>query len=454
MTKRVTICTPLLFVVASLTAPAFADDPQRQLVTVLLQDERDAVPYSSIVTLDPAQELRCRMALASDLRADRIARQAAAGTDALVSAERESKPNYEQVQVTLIQPNLEKRRVRSDADGNLQLASLMPGVNVLVAAGAKTHGVRTLFVKMRDPDEPVPDERLPGDEAAETPVMTLISASEDEILPVVESYAPRKASDQLGDLDDIKKDVTPDDRDFDFRVRLSSDGTLSGRLISLVEASKRVSMLDTNVVLFFRGKPIARALTDDQGRFAFAGVKPGVYGIVVAGNAGYAAFSFEAVVEPGFVRRPNAEGHQFVSIMQEGAIEELPIVVVPSPMVPEVVETIEDAYDNLDDSDEGMIADMGVTPAPGFGPMGGFGGGPGGGSGGGGGIGGGSGDLAAFAAVGGLIAAAAASRNDDNAIGVPVEASPVIPTTFGAVGGAITTSTGGPPVPSEPGGQP
>jgi hypothetical protein len=401
----------------------------RQLVS-MLQDERNAVPYSSIVTIDPAEELRYRMALASDLRADRIARQeAAAAGDALVSSPSRQSTDFGDVQVTLIQPNLDKRKLQSDADGMLRLPNLMPGLNVLVATGAKTHGVQSLFVKMRAADEPPADREPSAAEGEATRVMTLISATESEVLPVVESYAPSRPSSALGSIEGIKRDVTADDRGFDYRVRLL-DGTLAGQLISLMEESQQPSMLDTNIILFRDGKVIARALSDDRGRFAFGDLEPGIYGIVAAGPAGYAAFSFEAIAEPGFVQRPNRQGHQFVALMQGGVVDVVPVVMVPPPVVPEVVRSIRNQYDGLgpvDGDGAPLMADGGAAPfgPPGGGYGGGYGGGsPGtGGGGGGGGVGGGS--IAALAAVGGIIAAAASDNN--GGLRLPLVTSPVAP---------------------------
>ncbi len=413
--------------------PGDRDDPQsrdsNQLISVL-QNERDAVPYSSIVTIDPAEELRYRMALASDLRADRIAKQQAAGGDALVSAPRTSSTDFEDVKVTLIQPNLDKRKLESDSDGNLRLSSLMPGLNVIVATGAKTHGVQTMFVKMRGANDPPADDSQLADGGQQSRVMTLVSANEAQVLPVIESYAPSRPSDALGTIEDIKQVVTADDRDFDFQVRLSADNTLAGQLISMMQDSDQKSLADTNVVLFQGGRVVSRALSDELGRFAFGSIAPGIYGIVAAGTAGYAAFSFEAIEEPGFVQRRNQDDLHFVSRMEAAAADVLPVVLVPPPMVPEVVRSIRDQYDALGDGgDSQSLADGGGAEAP-FAPEGGGGGGggsgPGGGGGGGtGGGGGGGGSFAALAAVGGVIAAVASKNN--GGLRLPTITSPVTP---------------------------
>lgn len=393
---------------------ASAEQPQGIQLITILQNERTAVPYTSLVSIDPAEEIRMRMALASDLRADRIARQAAGGDSSLVSVQSGS-VDYPEVRVTLIGPDLQKRKLQADGNGVLRLASLVPGLNVLVATGANTHAVKPIFVKMRTADEP---QEL-GPDGDQSRVMSLVAATGDEILPVVESYAPSGPSDELGTLDEIAQNVVADEQSNEHVVRLSGEGKLAGQIISLMQAPAPQDLAQTNVVLFQRGLPIARGMTDDRGRFEFSGVAPDVYGIVAAGPAGYTAFSFEAVPSDGLARRRTSDGYQLVSLLQ-GETDVLPVVMVPPPMVPEVVETINDDYDELYGEEPPAMADFG-TPSPGFGG----GGAGGGGSGAGGGGVGGGGDLGALGIV--AAAAAIAASNNGDGIGVSNVTSPAIP---------------------------
>lgn len=403
---------------------ARAQSPETHWVRIL-QDERNALPFTAIATIDPADALLYRMTIASDIRADRIAKQQAAVGDALVSAAPSESVDYGKVRVTLIQPNLTKRKLRADSNGLLRLASLLPGVNIIVATGAKTHGVQTIFVKPRGENDPA--------EAAEDPprTMSLVSATVREVLPVVENYAPDRAA-NLGGIEDISRDVTGGN-DFRHQVELTKDRELTGELVSVMKGSE--SMADTNVVLFRQGTIVARALTDERGRFVFPNIQPDVYGIIAAGSAGYAAFSFEAVESSGIASSlPNGQGQTFVSLRPNAlATPTLPVVVVPPPMVADVVETIQDDYSELDQEGEGAPSDLGQ----------GTGGGPGAG-GGGGGSGGGIGGGAAAAAA---LAAAAAGGGSGGGFFTPIT-SPVLPgatgpgAAAGAAGGASISGSG------------
>ncbi len=425
-----------------------------------LQDERSAVPFSAVVTIDPAEALRYRMALASDLRRDRLAKlESAAAADALVSSSRPGGVNFSHMDVSLVEPDLKRRRLKVDDDGFVQISDLKPGMNVIVATGRTAHGVHPVFIKLADSgknadrktdDAPVdnqqPDQVAPADDVRlagnEPRTISLISVSGKQVLSLIDRYVPERSSEPQGSLGDIKTDVETG-RDFQQRIQLGGAGTLAGQIISLmVEGAPGDAPANMNIVLWRGGRQVARALTDDRGRFEFTGIEPDVYGIVAAGSGGYAAFSFEAFAAPALVDRSirNDRGHRFVAAGEAGlAVAEgdvLPVVTVPPPMVPTVIESIQLGYERTARDPGGASTAMappaaapGASPAAGGG--GGFGGGGGGfGGGGGGGGGGGLGGLGGIGALGLLGAAAASSSSGSSNFQFPPPmnvASPAVP---------------------------
>jgi hypothetical protein len=148
-----------------------------------------------------------------------------------------------------------------------------------------------------------------------------------------------------------------------YRVYLGPNGEMVGQLFTLERPNERGAqrLFGHNVVVHRNGSPIAKTLTDREGRFSVEGLSPGKYGLVVAGSSGYSAFAFEALAAPegqqvggnrgdyGLAsssrgaRRERTE--TFVSMTAQLVAEEplvngltsgsiLPAVTIPNPLVP------------------------------------------------------------------------------------------------------------------------
>nr|MCU0717964.1 hypothetical protein [Pirellula sp.] len=153
-----------------------------------------------------------------------------------------------------------------------------------------------------------------------------------------------------------------------------------------------------------------------NGDYAVAGLQPGVYGFVAAGESGFVATAFEFVANKS--EPVNVRGEKLIGIFRPCRFlnaERIPYrdVVAVDVVQTEVVEVVEAPAE--------VVVESG-TPMPGYGAgmgWGGFGGGGGGGSGMAGGGWGGIAGIAGLAAVAGILAA-----EDDNE--APV-VSPAVP---------------------------
>ncbi len=219
------------------------------------------------------------------------------------------------------------------------------------------------------------------------------------------------------EIKEIEKDPLGESRSFSKSqfVRLDKDGKLSGQLGSVSSAN----MSNMVVYVLRNGEQVAKAKADNDGKFSVEGLRPGVYGFVAAGNAGFAATSFQLV--SGSI---GADGSKLISTMADACgqmnvevVQCCEVVVCEQP-VQTVVETIAEAP--VVDACAVPVDSCGTAPSCGCG--GGFGGGYGGGGGGGGGIGrlGGIAAIAGLATVAGILAA---NDNNNNAVVTP---SPIV----------------------------
>jgi hypothetical protein len=77
-------------------------------------------------------------------------------------------------------------------------------------------------------------------------------------------------------------------------VRLRQDGQLIGQIRRLDwQAPSRVSAAPLSVFFIRDGELAAKAVTDEQGRFALGGLETGVYTVLAAGPEGFTAFDVE-----------------------------------------------------------------------------------------------------------------------------------------------------------------
>ncbi|QDS89494.1 hypothetical protein EC9_36940 [Rosistilla ulvae] len=181
-----------------------------------------------------------------------------------------------------------------------------------------------------------------------------------------------------------------------YQVQLAANGSLSGQVIApLREDRQGLGSLDSiNVTILQGGTAIKRSTANAAGQFTVAGLQPGVYGVIAAGQLGYTAFSFEAVAAP------TVSAVQPVSMRTNAAVvgSQLVCCLVPASMLNQTIDAVRNAYESTGGV-ANAAAGNGATPAGGSSGMGGGGGG------------GGAGGLGALA---GLAAAAAVLASDDD----------------------------------------
>ena len=207
-----------------------------------------------------------------------------------------------------------------------------------------------------------------------------------------------------------------------YSVRLQKDGNMLGRII--VADRDLAENLRYAKLTFLRDNQVV-ARTDSNpsdGSFNVVGLKPGVYGVIAAGPAGYSSFAFNILPAEKPARLGEGISGKPVSFVQTDPSESLAIpsdrlfvFLCPPTLVPIISDRIRQAYGQPNDASTSTQPVSGLTMA----------GNGGGGSSGGGGSGGGIGGIAAIAGLAtvGVIAASNDSNNNSENIVV----SPIAP---------------------------
>jgi hypothetical protein len=333
--------------------------------------------------------------------------------------------------VTLIRPSGVTTQYEPNENLEITLDELESGPHALVASSRQAHGTMLLDVLETPPAEvvPAPDQAVEAAEPAPPARkrMTLLAVRGSQLLPFVEDMRDYGLAGPL-DADALVAASArwKSGQAFNFKVLLTEDGTLLGRVITIWNETD-VSVEGTNIVIFRDGRRVGSTTCDAEGLWSMGGMQAGVYGLIASGQAGYAAFAFETVDAVGVVMR-NSRGERFASQVQpQPVIDRLPVVLCPPPFLDEIEETITDYYPMLQTVQE-PLSTAGqpiATPAGGAmvsGPS--TASGPGGGGGGGAGAAGGGG----FGSVVGLAALGAAAAAGSGGSGsLPVIASPSVP---------------------------
>ncbi len=330
--------------------------------------------------------------------------------------------------VTVIDPTGEKSTVTADASGVATLDDAKPGLHAVVVAASQGH--TAVPIALREADDSLVD----SSRAVKLP---LVDINPKEVARLASSYLSPSSGSAYDEIDSDFVSAGEITQGFQYRVRLGDDGTLEGQVYTLLRDGMSLAGVEGTNLLIYKGNQLVGRTTANQvGRFSIPGMGPGIYGLIGAGPAGYAAFAFEAYdaiaiassiseTDRETLVSTNADSTALVSAAAApGSI--LPVMLIPPPMVPGVTSEIQAAA--LAYGADGGLADGGFSsPVPGVGqaplgstPGGGVGGaGPGGavggGFGGGGALGGGGGigglgALAGLAAVGAI----AADNNDNN----------------------------------------
>ena len=286
------------------------------------------------------------------------------------------------MRVTLSQNG--KPIVEDDTDviGEFLLENVTPGLYTLKAEGGASVAMFSLVVLDRVAGKHLPNT-LSVRVMAESGRLSEIMRGQSS--PTQMSYeVPR--TDPLGK----NRKVTAS-----HQVMLDSNGTLIGRL---GKASAKVDMSKMTVFLMKDGEEVGRGRVAADGSFAISGVAPNCYGLVAAGEQGFAAIGFCAVNRAVASTKSNREIFVAQSMQTPSSLN----IEVADPVVNETPTEVVFA------EEPELLEPVGMAPGMG-------GGGYGGGSIGGGGAGGGSGlGLGGIAAIGGLTAAAIIAADSDN----------------------------------------
>lgn len=338
--------------------------------------------------------------------------------------------------VTVINPQGKSTQLTADSKGLVSLSKVTAGLHAVVVSGAGGHAAVPLMLREaagEDSAATLPeDAAIVSNEAVTTVHLPVMPIDPREVLRVATAFLPPVPAD--GSVSGLESPLTVDSevtRAHLYHVVLGPDGRMEGRIISpALPGAAPANLAGINIMVYSGNQLVARSITDGQGRFLVQNLRPGAHGLIAAGQAGYAAFAFDAdFADSGeVVRHAGVEnGMTLVRMMQPGAAP-LPVPIIPPPMVPSVVDAIREGQGP--DAPGVEPLPPGVAPVPGAGFAGGAGGAVGGGGGGlGGAAGGGLGGAGGLLALGGIGAAAAiaASNDDDRPIVLPPVATPAEP---------------------------
>ncbi len=203
-----------------------------------------------------------------------------------------------------------------------------------------------------------------------------------------------------------------------YSVRLRSDGNLPGKIV--IADRELAENLRYAKLTFLRDNQVV-ARTDSNpsdGTFNVAGLRPGVYGVIAAGPAGYSSFAFDILPSEKPARLGEGILGKPVSFVQADSNEKLFVFLCPPKLVPQITNRILQSYgqSNVASTTTQPVSGLTIAGNGGFGGggAGGFGGGGFGGGGfGGGGAGRGIG-LGGIAAIAGLATVGAIAASNDN----------------------------------------
>ena len=245
--------------------------------------------------------------------------------------------------VTLIGPNGFRRSAVTDPDGSARFKDVAPGVYATVVRTEVAFGCLCLHVIDRTSDS--------MSRYSSTFIMPIGCVSAKQFSEIVEPYLPTLYSLESLSVDSstfpfIEEQIRDNE---DYAIQ-RIEGGFSGTIFQPTDHGvQRVAedvqdSLDpsefASVFLYQDSRRIRHALTDEDGRFSFRYVNPGVYTVVSAGSDGIGCMSFELCepeIQTGQV--PSARDVRFVSrkrrIYRRLAMQVVPwwvVEAVPSPV--------------------------------------------------------------------------------------------------------------------------
>lgn len=395
-------CAMLLGLVTSITTYSSAEETtiavkSVRLVTTAAQDEPRKLP-KDITALVSRNDRRVRFEL---VKLAGTAGQSLAGTS-----------------VTVIDASGQAKKLEADSTGIATLENASPGLVAVVIGSEQGHSALPVAIRESEevaaadaPVAPAPTVKLP-----------LVQLPPLDVMKYASSAVPSPGSSSFGDIDTDFVSTGSVNVANDYRIRLSSDGRLTGQVMSLVRNGlSSYDVAGTNVMIFSGNAMVAQTVADAEGYFQINGVAEGVHGLVAVGPGGYAAFGFETYSPATIAGSATSNGITLVSMAVQADGDVLPVVLVPPAMVEPMVVSLEQSYGPLLGG-AGAVGGLGALglAAP-LAAAGGFGGGAGGAAAGG----AGAGSLGALGLLGAAIPAAviASEANDDDEPGVVISVS-------------------------------
>lgn len=299
-------------------------------------------------------------------------------TGSTVGLEPGSKVSVGGLPVYLIADDVVVHSTRTNADGTFSIAGVKPGAYALIARDAASIGAFSLHVMA-----PNAGAHLPSDVEVRviTPALDASKIIRQQSVPgAMASYPTMVEADPLAGTRTFSSSP----------VVLMNNGLFVGKVST---PSKSQDLSNVVIHVLKDGREVAKASVTAAGDFSVAGLKPGIYGIIAAGESGFAATSFELAAPAGMA----STGEKLIALVQESSV--LSVELMPSTAANVVEETVV--------VEEVVTNDAPFAPFPGGMPMGGgsFGGGGGGGGGFGGAGWGGIAGIAGLATVAGILAA-------------------------------------------------
>lgn len=229
--------------------------------------------------------------------------------------------------VTIIRPDGRVAEVRPDQNGLVTIDQVQEGPHAFVVLSQQVHGAKLMYLKQASDQEV---------DAAAVPPMPLAEVPREPLLRLMEDL-----SDVDGPLSDLKSSL-PVGSEFGYRVGLEPDGMMRGKIMPIADSSEDLDLEGMSIAIYFRGIRIAETKSDGSGEFEIPDLQPGIYGMVVAGAEGYAAFAFEAVAaDKGLSRRDDRQRLVTQAIRPAAKV---PVVLIPPPMIPALLRAIQRYY--------------------------------------------------------------------------------------------------------------
>ncbi len=370
------------------------------LVATVLQDEPRKLPKDITATLT---------------RADRSVRFE------LVKLSGESNQSLAGTTITVIDPNGESKRIKADEFGVATLEDATPGLNAIVIGGKQGHGAIPMAVREASTDAP----ETGGPATLRLP---LVDVKPKEVIKLARSARNNQPEVDYSDIDTNFVSTAGTSDSFGYRVKLGSQNELNGQVMSLIRnGMSSADVAGTNVMLYSRNRLVGQAVADQRGYFQIPNLAPVAYDLIAVGPGGYAAFAFEAYSAAEMSQTTSTANVTLVSTSTAQPVsgDLLPVVLIPPPMVKQVVASLERSYGSLingggNDASDGN-AGLAGSGAAAFSSLGAAGanagtgpGGSSGGSAGGASAGAGAGGLGGLGGLGALGAAAAATAANSN----------------------------------------